>query len=98
MPFCRRQLPRAEVEYLNALHFNRTNAHVIAQLGTIYFQQGCVERASPFLSRASGVFTNDIDLRVKLAAIYLRPEISRGPKMKPDSFWINHPPTLKPPI
>lgn len=69
--FAAGNLSGAEVEYLNALRFSRTNAHVIARLGTIYFQQGCVERAFPLLSQASGVFTNDIDLRVKLAAIYI---------------------------
>lgn len=63
---------RAEVEYLNVLHFSQTNAHAIARLGTIYYEQGCPGRAYPYISRACDYFESDPDLRLELAIIDVR--------------------------
>src|SRR5579862_8833971 len=63
---------RAEVEYLNVLRFSQTNAHAIACLGTIYYDEGCPGRAYPFISKACEFFPNDQDLHVKLGTIELR--------------------------
>src|SRR5579871_2091202 len=60
---------RAEVEYLNVLRFSRTNAHAVARLGTIYYEQGCPGRAYPYISKACEFFPNDLDLRMKLGTI-----------------------------
>src|SRR5215472_3794843 len=64
------QYPRAEVEYLNVLQRDRLNARAFARLGTIYYEQGRIQ-AGAFLTRASELATNDLDLRLKLATINL---------------------------
>lgn len=61
--------PRAEVEYLNVLRLNRTNAHAVARLGTIYYEQGCPGRAYLYISKACEFFPDDLDLRMKLGTI-----------------------------
>jgi tetratricopeptide (TPR) repeat protein len=63
---------RAEIEYLNVLRFNRTNAHAVAQLGSIYYEQGCPGRAYPFISKACEFYPNDVDLRLKRGMIEVR--------------------------
>jgi tetratricopeptide (TPR) repeat protein len=65
------QYPRAEVEYLNVIQRDQLNARAFARLGTIYYEQGRFMRANAFLTRASELATNDLDLRVKLATINL---------------------------
>lgn len=62
---------RAEVEYLNVRKFDRTNSHAIARLSVIYYEQGRLALAYPFLTKAVGLLTNDMDLRVKLGTINL---------------------------
>ena len=59
----------AEIEYLRVLRADQENAKAFARLGEIYFQQGRFQRALPFLMRASGVATNDLDLRLKLGRV-----------------------------
>ena len=65
------QLDRAEIEYLNALHNAPGDAHAIGRLGLIYFQQGRMELAAPYLRKGSELATNDLDLRLKLGFIYV---------------------------
>lgn len=60
---------RAEIEYQNVLRFNRTNAHAVARLGTIYYDEGCPGQAYPYISKACEFFPNDQDLHVKLGTI-----------------------------
>ncbi len=62
---------QAEIEYLNVLHLDPQNAQAIGRLGTIYFDEGRFQKAGPFLSKGSQLATNDVDLRLKLAQIYL---------------------------
>ena len=69
--FAAGDLSRAEVEYLNALRISHTNAHAIARLGVIYFKQGCLGRAYPFVAKACEYYPNDLDLRIKLGTIDL---------------------------
>ena len=65
------QYDQAEVEYMNVLRNDRENAQAIGRLGTIYFEEGRVQRAVPFLFKASELATNDLDLRLKLGSFYL---------------------------
>lgn len=64
-------LSRAEVEYLNVRKFDRTNSHAIARLGIIYYEQGRPAFAYQYLTKAVGLLTNDMDLRIKLGTINL---------------------------
>src|SRR5882757_1997364 len=62
---------RAEIEYLNALRNDHENAQAIGRLGTIYFDQGRLMKAAPFLFKGCEVDTNNLDLHLKLGSFYL---------------------------
>lgn len=64
------QFDRAEIEYLNVLRSDPGNARAFGRLGTIYYQQGRLQTAGPFLYKASSLATNDLDLRLKLGMFY----------------------------
>jgi len=64
------QFDRAEVEYLNVLRYDSTNALAFGRLGLIYYEQGRVQRAAYFLGKGSQLATNDLNLRLKLGFIY----------------------------
>ena len=68
--FAAGQFDRAEIEYLNVLRADVNNAHAYARLGEIYFQQGRLQSAAPFLYKASAFATNDLGLRLKLGYVY----------------------------
>jgi tetratricopeptide (TPR) repeat protein len=61
---------KAEGEYLNVLKVDRLNPHAIGQLGTIYYDQGRIQRAYPFIMKARELDPTNSALRVK--AGYLR--------------------------
>jgi tetratricopeptide (TPR) repeat protein len=65
------QYAKAEVEYLVALQQQPTNAHAIARLGTIYYDEGRLGRAFVLLTNACALLPNDPDLRLKVAAVYM---------------------------
>src|SRR5882724_5551610 len=65
------QYPKAEVEYLNTLQFQGTNSRAIGRLGAIYYEQGRFGRAFAFLSKARDLNPNDLELRIKMATLYL---------------------------
>jgi tetratricopeptide (TPR) repeat protein len=75
--FAAGEYEKAEVEYLVALRLDSGNAHAIARLGEIYYEQGRFRRAYSFVARACELSSNDMDLHVKLGTIYL---IARQPK------------------
>jgi tetratricopeptide (TPR) repeat protein len=56
----------AEIEYLNLLALDRTNPDAIAHLGIIYFDQGSVRRAIPFLVQGNRLDPDNLELRIKL--------------------------------
>lgn len=62
---------RAEVEYRNTLQLDPANASAIARLGIVYFDQGRMGRAAPFLAKAKEVAPMDLDARYRLGATYL---------------------------
>src|SRR5258708_6892712 len=69
--FAAAQYPKAEIEYLNALHFEGTNSLAISRLGAIYYEQGRFRLAFAFLSKARQMTPNDLELRVKVATLNL---------------------------
>ncbi len=62
---------RAEIEFLNVLQLDSRSAEAIAQLGAIYFEQGRYGRAMPYIFRAKELNPNNVDNRLRLAALYL---------------------------
>jgi tetratricopeptide (TPR) repeat protein len=64
------EFDKAEIEYINVLRYDSRNSHAIGQLGEIYFDQGSINRAVPFLFKASQLETNDLDLRLRLGLVY----------------------------
>ena len=65
------EFERAELEYLNALRLDPANTRATRHLGLIYFEQGKPSLAYPFLMRATETNPKDIDVRIKLASVYL---------------------------
>lgn len=66
-----KKLDEAEIEYKNALQADSNSAESIGQLGTIYFDQGRLTRAIPFLIRSKEMQPENLELRTKLALGYL---------------------------
>jgi len=64
------EFDKAEVEYMNVLRNDSENAHAIGQLGIIYYDEGRLQRAAPFLFKAVQLDTNNIELHTKLGFIY----------------------------
>lgn len=62
---------KAEVEYLVTLRLDNENKRATSQLGEIYFQQGRYSRAFAFVQKACQLSTNDVNMQLKLATIYL---------------------------
>src|ERR1041385_4352642 len=68
------QYAKAEVEYLNVVQLDSTNAHVLGRLGSIYYEEGRPIRSYAFLKKASELNPNDLDLQLKLSNI----DLARG--------------------
>jgi tetratricopeptide (TPR) repeat protein len=62
---------RAEIEYLNVLRLEAVNPQAISQLGLIYFNQGRVGRAFPFLLKGRELRPENLKLRLKLGMLFL---------------------------
>ncbi|MEI6083189.1 MAG: tetratricopeptide repeat protein [Verrucomicrobiota bacterium] len=62
---------QAEVEYLNALQTNAESLPALGRLGAVYYQQGRFGRAVPVLLESRQLDPQNLDVRLKLAAIYL---------------------------
>lgn len=61
----------AEIEYKNVLQLEALNPQAISRLGVIYFNEGSVGRAAPFLLKGSELQPDNLDLRLKLGLILL---------------------------
>jgi tetratricopeptide (TPR) repeat protein len=64
-------LDKAEIEYLIVLKTDLTNSQAIGRLGIIYYEQGRYGRAAPFLIKGKELAPENLELRQKLAAVYL---------------------------
>jgi tetratricopeptide (TPR) repeat protein len=69
--FAAGDLEKAEIEYLNALQFDRKNPRAVGQLGIIYFDEGRIGRTIPFLKLAEQLDPDNLDVRLKLGQLYL---------------------------
>ncbi len=69
--FDRGAYPDAEVEYLNVLKADQLDAHAFSRLGLIYFENGRIARAYPFLKRAAELDPNNLAVRIKLGQLNL---------------------------
>ncbi len=65
------QYDQAEIDYLNVLKFDAANAHAMARLGTIYFDQGSPVRGIPYLLRAKELDSDDRNVRIRIASFRL---------------------------
>jgi tetratricopeptide (TPR) repeat protein len=65
------QYDQAEIEYINVLRSDHENAQAIARLGDIYFEEGRLQKAAPFIFKGRELMTNDLDLHLKMGIIYL---------------------------
>src|ERR1700733_7861100 len=65
------QFDKAEAEYLNVIHVDPQNTQAVGRLGVIYFDEGRFQKAAPYLYKGSELDTNNLDLHLKLAQIYL---------------------------
>jgi putative PEP-CTERM system TPR-repeat lipoprotein len=64
------QYDQAEIEYLNVLRNDQSNAQAIGRLGVIYFDEGRFQHAAPFLFKGQELATNDLNLHLKLGLVY----------------------------
>jgi tetratricopeptide (TPR) repeat protein len=62
---------RAEIEYLNCLYLDGMKVEPVARLGELYFDQGAITRAIPFLKRAKEVSPDNLGVRVRLGLLML---------------------------
>jgi predicted Zn-dependent protease len=69
--FAAGQYQKAEIEYLNVMRLEPTNAVAISHLATIYFDQDRLMRAYPFLVKACELSPGNPDLLFRLATIHL---------------------------
>ena len=65
------ELDKAEIEYLIVLNNDRGNAQAIGRLGLIYYDEGRFERAFAYLKKGCELKPDDLELRLKLAELYL---------------------------
>ena len=61
----------AEIEYRNTLQLEHTNSRAIRQLGSLYFDQGRVFTSYQLLSAARQQLPDDLEVRLKLATLYM---------------------------
>src|SRR6266536_4601663 len=67
----REQYREAILEYRNVLRYEANNARVIRQLGLAHYHLGEFGYAYRYLLKAQELTPNDLDVRLKLGAIYL---------------------------
>lgn len=68
------ELEKARIEYLNALRIDMNQSRAVRRLGQIYYEQGNIAQAIPFLLEAEKREPNEVDVRLKLATVYLAAE------------------------
>lgn len=65
------QYEKAEIEYMNVLRLNPTNAPALRGLGNIYFTDELLLRSAAFFNSLKKIEPDDIASRSKLARVYL---------------------------
>ena len=69
--FAASNFDRAEIEFLNVLRLDPKSADAIGKIGIIYYEQGRLGRALPYLVRAQELDPANLVTRAKLAALLL---------------------------
>src|ERR1041385_4910881 len=69
--FAANQYDRAEIEYLNVMRFQPTNAVALHNLAEIYYSNESFQRAAGFLMATKQRAPNDVESRGKLARLML---------------------------
>ncbi|PYM95766.1 MAG: hypothetical protein DME04_03835 [Candidatus Rokuibacteriota bacterium] len=67
----RAQYREAVIEYRNVLQIDAGHPHAIRQLGLAHYQLGELEPAARYLGQTQRIAPNDVDVRLRLATIYL---------------------------
>jgi tetratricopeptide (TPR) repeat protein len=65
------EIDKAEIEYASVLRLDEANVAAVRQLGLIYFDQGKPAKAYPLLKQAEALAPDDLEIRLKLASLYL---------------------------
>ena len=65
------QYDKAEADYLTVLRRDPENVAALKGLGVIWLDQGRVERAGPVVHHVQQLATNDLSLRLRMAAVLL---------------------------
>ena len=65
------QYDQAEVEYINVLRREYGNVQAISGLADIYYNEGRLSKAAPFIVKAHQLDTNNLDMNLKLGILYL---------------------------
>lgn len=65
------QYDKAEIEYVNVLHYRQDDAQAWARLATIYYEEGRFSPAVPILRRASELAPSNLDLHLKLGTLFV---------------------------
>jgi tetratricopeptide (TPR) repeat protein len=61
----------ARIEYMNAMRIDNAHPHAVAQLAVIYHDTGSLRQAAPFLARALELSPKNIEVRFRLALLYI---------------------------
>lgn len=69
--FAAKDFEKAVIEYLNVLKLDGTNVAVVKRIASIYFDQGKIQEAMPFLLGLRQADPNDLGARIKLAQIFM---------------------------
>ncbi len=69
--FDRQRFPEAIIEYMNALRIEPANTHAITRLAVAHFETGQFGLAFPFLLKAKELDPENVDVRRRLAALYV---------------------------
>jgi tetratricopeptide (TPR) repeat protein len=67
--FAQGKYGESEIEYKNALQGDPLNARAIGRLGIIYYEQGSIAKAIPFLLKGHQLDPDSLELRIKLGQI-----------------------------
>ena len=68
--YAAKDFDKAVIEYLNVLKLDRTNVPVVKRIASIYFDQGKIQQAMPFLLGARQMDQDDLSVRIKLAQVF----------------------------
>lgn len=69
--FAAKEFAKAEIEYLNVVKADRTNVSAVKRLANLYYDQGKIQQAIPYLVGVKELDKDDLGARIKLAQLFL---------------------------